>query len=375
MHILQLANLVHPTSGGIARVIDRLGAGYLDAGHERTVITAGAATRLWTGDDGTRRASLSGPPLPASGGYRLVVDRARLVQLLEMARPDAIEVSDRMTLTWVARWARPRRIPVTIVVHERLEHALRTWLPVGLGAEPLAARADRWLAARPASLVAPSRFAAAAFPDDRASVVPWGVDLTAFHPARRQRAVGGPIRLALVGRLSKEKRPELAVEALRSLRHQGLPAELTVVGDGPLRAALQRRAAGLPVRFLGHRPTLEVATELADADVCLAPCPGEAFGLAALEALACGTPIAAARTGGLPELLGLPAGRSAVTPAGATASPTPQALAFAVLRLLRIPEQERRRAARAAAEARGWPAATEAMLAHHVRATSYATAV
>src|SRR6056297_1873968 len=368
MRILQLANLVHPTSGGIARVIDRLGAGYLAAGHHRTVITAGPTTRLWTDDDGTRRATLSGPAVPASGGYRVVTDRGRLLRLLATARPDAIELSDRLTLTWVARWARQRRIPVTIVVHERLEHALRTWLPAGLGAQSSAARADRWLASRPAGLVAPSRFAASAFTDGRASVVPWGVDLTTFHPARRQRRADRPVRLALVGRLSREKRPDLAIEALRTLRHQGLDTELTVVGDGPLREGLRRRAWDLPVRFVGHQPTLEVATELADADVCLAPCPAEAFGLAALEALACGTPIAAARTGALPELLGIAAGRSTATPAGATASPTPQALAFAVRRLLRVPEDTRRRAARAAADERGWPAATEAMLAHHQRA-------
>lgn len=375
MRILQLANLVHPTSGGIARVVDRLGAGYLAAGHQRTVITAGPSTRLWTDDDGTQRATLSGPPIPASGGYRVVADRARLLRLLTTARPDAIELSDRLTLTWVARWARQRRIPVTIVVHERLEHALRTWLPAGLGAQTTAARADRWLAARPAGLVAPSRFAASAFADGRASVVPWGVDLTTFHPARRQRRGDGPVRLALVGRLSREKRPDLAIDVVRTLRSQGLDVELTVVGDGPLRETLRRRAWDLPVRFAGHQPTLEVATELADADVCLAPCPAEAFGLAALEALACGTPIAAARTGALPELLGIPAGTSQATPAGATASPTPQALAFAVRRLLWVPEETRRHAARAAADERGWPAATAAMLAHHERATAFAAAV
>ncbi|MFP4149558.1 MAG: glycosyltransferase, partial [Nitriliruptoraceae bacterium] len=328
MRIVQLANLVHPTSGGIARVIDRLGAGYLAAGHHRTVITAGRTTRLWTGEDGTQRATLTGPQVPTSGGYRVVVDRARLRRLLTAARPDAIELSDRLTLTWVAGWARERRIPVTIIVHERLEHALRTFLPAGLGATASAARADRWLATRPAGLVAPSRFAAAAFSDDRAAVVPWGVDLTTFHPARRrrQRDPGGPVRLALVGRLSREKRPDLAIGALRVLRGQGVDAELTIVGDGPQREALRRSAWDLPVRFIGHQPTLEVATELADADVCLAPCPAEAFGLAALEALACGTPIAAARTGALPELLGVDAGRSVATPAGATAGATPQAL-------------------------------------------------
>ena len=368
MRIVQIANLVHPTSGGIGVVLDRLGAGYLAAGHRRAVITAGPRDGCWTGDDGTLRAMLRGVALPGGGGYRLVVDRARLRRLLTTLAPEAIELSDRLTLPWVAGWAHRRGIPVTIVVHERAEHALSTWLPAGIGAEAVATRADVRLARRPARLVAPSAFAAAAFPEGTASVVPWGVDLTAFHPARRRAlARDGAAHLVLVGRLSREKRPELAIEALRRLLGSGVRAELTVLGDGPLRDRLRRHSADLPVTFLGHRPTLEVASVLADADVCLAPCPGEAFGLAALEALACGTPIAAAKTGALPELLGVPAGRPELTPAGATASPTPQAFAFAVERLLGLPEQQRRRAARAAATRWSWSSSIGAMLDHHER--------
>ncbi len=48
------------------------------------------------------------------------------------------------------------------------------------------------------------------------------------------------------GRLSVEKKPERSVEALAALRARGVPAVLVVVGDGPLRARLVRRAAGLP---------------------------------------------------------------------------------------------------------------------------------
>jgi len=376
MRIVQLANLVHPTSGGIRVVLDRLGAGYLAAGHGRAVVTAGPTDRCWTGDDGTLRATLRGVPLTGSGGYRLLTDRSRLRRLLTTLAPDAIEVSDRLTLPWVAGWARTRGIPVTIIVHERSEHALSTWLPGGVGAATVASWADTNLAGRPARLVAPSAFAAAAFPDGAATVIPWGVDLTTFHPARaRAHRHDEVARLVLVGRLSREKHSWVAIEALRHLLARGVRAELTILGDGSLRAALQRRSGDLPVRFLGHRPPLEVATLLADADVCLAPCPGEAFGLAALEALACGTPIAAAKTGALPELLGIPAGQPALTSAGATASPTPQAFAFAVERLLGIPREQRRSAARAAAAHWSWSRSIEQMLEHHARTCHLAAVV
>ena len=67
-----------------------------------------------------------------------------------------------------------------------------------------------------------------------------------------------------------------------------------VAGDGPLRPRLERRAAraGLPVTFAGFLSgRADLAALLASADVALAPGPAETFGLAALEALACGTPV------------------------------------------------------------------------------------
>lgn len=55
-----------------------------------------------------------------------------------------------------------------------------------------------------------------------------------------------------MSRLSREKRPELALAALRMLRSRGVPAGLLVLVDGPLRDRMHRAAAELPVRFLDH---------------------------------------------------------------------------------------------------------------------------
>lgn len=375
MHIVQLANLVHPISGGRRAVIEQLGAAYLAAGHRRAVVTAGPTTRHRVDHDGTVRVQLRAVPVPASGGHHLLVDRGRVGRILASLAPDAVELSDRATLTWVTRWARARGIPATVLLHERLDHTIDACTPTGVDGARIARRADRLLLRSPARLVAPSRFAAAPFAA-RATVVPWGVDTTTFHPARRERAERpGLTRLVWIGPLSREKRPDLAIDTLRRLRASGIAADLTVVGDGPLHAHLRRRAGGLPVHFLGHRPTLEVAAALANADVSLATCPHEAFGLAALEALACGTPVATVSTGALPELLGLPVGRPDTTPAGATASPTPQAMAYAVERLLRIQPAQRRAAARARALTMDWSATQRLMLAHHTSAPSLAAVV
>jgi alpha-1,6-mannosyltransferase len=163
------------------------------------------------------------------------------------------------------------------------------------------------------------------------------------------------------GRLSPEKRPQRSVDALARLRASGVPAVLVVAGDGPLRARLERRAArgGLPAHFTGFLPAPEaVATLLATADVVIAPGPVETFGLAALEALACGTPVVVSGSSALAEVVGA----AGVAVAG-------EDFAAGVLGVLRRPAAGRRAAARARAEQFGWPAAVGGFLAAHAAGT------
>jgi N-acetyl-alpha-D-glucosaminyl L-malate synthase BshA len=83
------------------------------------------------------------------------------------------------------------------------------------------------------------------------------------------------------------------------------PATLVLVGDGPDRDAAEQEVDRLgvrrSVRFLGKVDN--VADVLRGADLFLLPSQSESFGLAALEAMACGVPVIATRTGGLPEVI------------------------------------------------------------------------
>lgn len=106
---------------------------------------------------------------------------------------------------------------------------------------------------------------------------------------------------------------------------------------------------------LADRPLL--AANLAAADVVLAPCLVETFGLSVLEALACGTPVVAASGGASGELLG--------GAAGAVAAPTASGMAAGVLEVLTRPEAVRRAAARARAERHPWSRSIAEMLDVH----------
>jgi alpha-1,6-mannosyltransferase len=227
------------------------------------------------------------------------------------------------------------------------------------GAQLAADRHNSTTAQRFDRVVTTTRFAAQEFAriDIPTHQVPLGVDLELFQPAARPATPGVPL-LVLCSRLSREKRPDLAVDALRVMHAGGVPAHLVIAGSGPLAASLRRRAGGLPVKLVGHLADRSaVASLLGAADVVLAPGQVETFGLAALEAMACGTPVVAASTSAVAELVGGGAGRSA--------RPEAPALAAATTALLAVPEAQRRTAARARAELYPWSRTTATMLTLH----------
>ncbi len=363
MRIVHVANAYTPRSGGIRTTVHALGHGYQAAGYEFVLVVPGPrpADEMLTWG---RRVTLPGPRVPGSGGYRVLADLPRVRSVLDALAPDRLEVSDRLTLRGLGRWASAAGVPSTVIAHERVDGILRAFLPLGdRRAELLADRHNASTAQRFDRVVTTTRFAAQEFarigvPTDH---VPLGVDLEQFQPATHTRGEGFPL-LVLCSRLSREKRPDLAIEALRVMLLGSFPARLVIAGSGPLTASLRRRARGLPVELVGHLADRSaVASLLGAADVVIAPGPVETFGLAALEALACGTPVVAASTSAVAELVGGGAGRSA--------RPEAPALAAAVASLLAVPVEQRRAAARARAESYPWSRTTGTMLALHGLAT------
>jgi D-inositol-3-phosphate glycosyltransferase len=274
---------------------------------------------------------------------------------------------------WVARLARERwDIPMVHSFHTlgrvknlSLADGDQPEPPTRLaGEERVAAAADCLLAPTPVEARQLVELYGAA--PARVRVVPYGVDRERFHPGDRQAArVALGLRrrhvLAFVGRLQPLKAPDVAVLALAALARQrpDLDVELLVVGgasgngDGePARLGRLAADAGVAdrVRFLAAQPHDRLAGVYRAADLVLMPSWSESFGLVALEAQACGTPVVAAEVGGLQHAV------CDGTTGVLVASHQPQAWADAVARLLASP---RRLAAMGAAAARfagvhGW---------------------
>jgi N-acetyl-alpha-D-glucosaminyl L-malate synthase BshA len=180
-------------------------------------------------------------------------------------------------------------------------------------------------------------------------IVPNFVDSARFTPAPGERPLPEAPVVVHVSNFRPVKRVGDVIEVFARLRAAG-PARLRLVGDGPDRAAVAMRAAALgvaaDVEFLGER--VDLPAVLQAADLFMLPSETESFGLAALEAMACGVPVVASAVGGLPEVI--PDGEvGALCPLGDVA-----AMAAAAGRILGDPELHRRlsRAARRLAESR-----------------------
>jgi glycosyltransferase involved in cell wall biosynthesis len=143
----------------------------------------------------------------------------------------------------------------------------------------------------------------------RTLVASMGYDEDAFYPRSRSEARA---RLGLdpvgkyavfVGNLIERKGIGVLLEAARLTAASSDEITWLVAGGGPEQARWERGAPP-SVRFAGPQPPEEIPWWLAAADVAVVPSLREPFGVAAVEALACGIPVVASETGGLAALPG-----------------------------------------------------------------------
>jgi len=148
----------------------------------------------------------------------------------------------------------------------------------------------------------------------RIAVIPCGVDTELFTPgdpaaARAALGLDDRPRLLYVGRIAPIKGLETLLDGMARLRAGGRRVHLCIVGgdadeplnghEGELRAQLGRLDLGDTVTFVGAQPQERLRTWYVAADASVLPSYYESFGMVALEAMACGSPVIASRVGGL----------------------------------------------------------------------------
>lgn len=283
-------------------------------------------------------------PCPTYPDIRLALRPSRrLAEMIAAFRPDALHIATEGPLGLAARrWARRSGARFTTAFHTRFAEYLRA--RTGMPLRPTYAWLRRFHRAAAATMVATDSLRAELAGRGFGGLVAWsrGVDTSLFHPQPgTDFGLQHPVFL-YVGRVAVEKN----IGAFLDL---DLPGSKLVVGDGPQLARLARRYPA--VRFAGRLEGAALAAAYAGADVFVFPSRTDTFGLVLLEALACGTPVAAFPVTGPRDVLG-------TAPVGVL----DWDLRAAALRALTLD----RAACRAFAEGFSWRASAETFLARLV---------
>jgi len=307
-HLLDVSMFWGPT-GGVRRVLTTKHERLRELGWRHTVIAPGA--------DGPGLLDCGGVPLPRSGGYRMVLGRGRALRQMEFVAPDLIESADPYTLAWASLAAAQRLgVPAVAFCHSNLPALMARLVGGSAGAASPAGRtAERWARRYLVNLyrhfdlvMAPSIGLAQSLQSwgvPRVTVQPLGVDCSVFTPCAqdeswraelcRTHGLEPSTRLFIyTGRFAPEKNLQLLADAVQRL---GKGHVLLAVGNGPAPPVGPQ-----VLKLAPENDCRRLARMVASSDVYVHAGDQETFGLGVLEAMACGTPVVAARAGGLAEL-------------------------------------------------------------------------
>jgi glycosyltransferase involved in cell wall biosynthesis len=286
--ILIVSDAWRPQVNGVVRTLSTVVAELAAMGHVAEVL----------GPDRFRTL-----PCPTYPEIRLALRPGpRVARMIAAFAPDYLHIATEGPLGWAARgWARRHGRRFTSSFHTKFPDyvSARFGLPAAVTYRVL----RRFHGAGSATMVVTESMRAELASHGFTDLVPWvrGVDLAQFRPAPRDpwEGMARPV-LLYVGRVAVEKN----LAAFLSL---DMPGSKAVIGDGPQLAELKRQFPG--AHFPGARFGEALARAFAGADVFVFPSRTDTFGLVLLEAMACGTPVAAYPVTGPRDILaGAPPG-------------------------------------------------------------------
>ena len=348
-----------PLSGGIKRYVTdkaRFLATLKDVDH--CVIVPGSEDRLEVLGK-SRFYYVRSLPMVGAVGYRLLLSRWKILNILRKEKPHVLEIGDPYYSAWVAlEYAEKEGIPAVGYYHSDFPRALDRSVRKYFG--PTAARMTSFyihgylsrLYGRMEATVAATRRGQDALERlgvGTTRIIPLGVDPKVFYPRkereeyRRALGVSASDHLILyVGRLAREKNVSRLIPMVDRLIGDGLPAVLCIVGDGELRKKLGREAARRPyVRMVPYCRSMEnLARIYSAADLCVYPGTSETFGYVSVEAQACGTRALVVEGGGAEDTV------RGEDPCYLARSSDPEDLAQAAVLSLTAPESAETRWAR-----------------------------
>jgi glycosyltransferase involved in cell wall biosynthesis len=268
VRVLIVSDAWHPQVNGVVTSLQALVDELRELGHEVELLAPQDFRSL---------------PCPTYAEIPLAWDLWRVGTAIEAFAPDCVHLATEGPLGWAARrWLVKRGLAFSSAIHTRFPEYLSTrwpWLPLSIGYAFL----RRFHRPSQAVLVSTARLRDEFANRRLGNLQLWrkGVDTRLFRSGAG--ASGAPVFL-YVGRLAAEKN-------LPAFLDLELSGEKVVVGDGPLREALQ--AAYPQVCFVGYLHGAALAGAYAQASVLVFPSRTDTYGLTMLEANACGTPVAA----------------------------------------------------------------------------------
>jgi glycogen synthase len=314
--------------GGLGRHAAALARNLVAQGHEVHVVTRDhpeqpAPAEEWLEGVHVVRVAEAPPVIPFHDlvPWVLAFNNRAVAAATKLARQhefDVIHAHDWLVAYAAAGLKEAFDLPLVATVHATEYGRHQGWLPGPMN--KLIHQVEWWLTYEARRVITCSQYMRDQvqdifqLPADKVDVVPNGVAVRDFAlpedevAAFRRTLVGPRTRMVLfAGRLEYEKGVQTVLEALEQVRAAVGPVKFFIAGIGTYSDELRRRVRELGLRrhvhFTGFLEDHELRLHYAAADVAVAPSIYEPFGLVAVEAMACGTPVVAGDTGGLREIV------------------------------------------------------------------------